>query len=71
MASYTTFATGNISARSPAHLQAAPSCISGTLSHGGIHAQVSIHCGAALIHGEVKHPLFAATGMCHHPGFPN
>lgn len=60
-------AWGNISARSPARLQAAPSCVSGTLSHGGIHA----HCGAALIHGEVKHPLFVATGMCHHPGFLN
>lgn len=46
-------------------------CISGTFSHGGIHAQVSIHCGAALIHGEVEHPLFVATGMCHHPGFSN
>lgn len=55
----------NISARSPVHLQAPPSCISGTLT---IHAQVSIHCGAALIHGEVKCPLFVAT---HHPRFPN
>lgn len=46
-------AWANISARAPAHLQAAPSCIPGTPSHGGIHAQVNIHCGAALIHRDV------------------
>lgn len=66
-------AQGNCLARSPAPLQAAPSCSSaqGALNSAGLHAQTSTCCSATLMHGAVKPTLLAPTGMGHHPLFPN